>query len=70
MAELTKFGDKKLRTSAKESIPNINHTQPRCALPSPPGSDGMVAANLRYLQRARNNAFSMGRKFVAGDLDL
>jgi len=45
MAPLTKFGDKKLRTRAKEAIPNINRTQPRCALPSPPGSDGMVAGD-------------------------
>jgi len=35
-------------------------------------SDGMVpsAAAWRYLQRARYNAFSVGRKFVPRDLDL
>jgi len=68
------------RTRAKDVLPNINRMQARppkgplsvCALPSPTGSDGMVssAAARRYLQRARYNAFSMGRKFVAGDHDL
>jgi len=38
MALLTKFGDKKLRTRAKEAKPNINRTQPRRALPSPPAA--------------------------------
>jgi len=51
-------------------------TAPRCALPSPTGSDGMVpsVAAWRYLQRARYNPFSMGRNFVPGaltfDLDV
>jgi len=49
-----------------------NHMQPSCALPSPPGNDGMVpsAAAWRYLQHVRYNAFSMGRNFVPGDLYL
>jgi len=54
---------------------NIDHTSPGLSVHSHhprPGSDGMVpcAAALRYLQPARFNAFSVGRKYVPGDLDL
>jgi len=48
------------------------HAGCRCTHPSSPGSDGMVlsVAEWCYLQQARCNAFSLGRKFVSGDFDL
>jgi len=69
--------------NTSSALPNINRTQTAerrshfaravCALQSPPpGSDEMIpsAAAWPYLQPARYNAFSVGRKFVPGDLDL
>ena len=63
-------------TRAKEVLPNKNHAR-NAHHTSPvhshhPGSDTMVpsAAAWRYLQRTHYNAFTMGRKFVHGDLNL
>jgi len=62
----------KVKTRAKDVLPNINRTHTRCTLPSHPGKNGMVpsAADWLYFQPARYSAFSVGKKFVPGDLDL
>ena len=72
-------------TRAEDVLPNTNaphagrhvdHTSPAlsvCALPSPPAATEwscLLLHDVVYLQRGHYNAFSMGRKFVPGDLSL